>query len=215
MGVKDLILCIVQQWLWVKRIKKYFQEYLIVKLKFIILILFILALTFPIPAVILDNDSNNIEYTNIQTYPDEDVKILELLAIQQAEAVKTSLALETINRAIDLCPEDLRASLYNNKAQILRLIGGDESINEALKLLDSVIKLSGANNNKRVLRLSSAQRAWINFRAGRTEEAFKDFELAGKLGCGESKRMAVRCNPYAAMCNQFMQEILGSTFYSK
>ena len=114
-----------------------------------------------------------------------------------------------------MCPEDLRASLYNNKAQILRLIGDDESIIEALKLLDSVIEFSFNTNNNRILRLSSAQRAWIHFRAGKTEEAFKDFELAGKLGCGESKRMAVRCNPYAAMCNQFMQEILGSTFYSK
>lgn len=113
------------------------------------------------------------------------------------------------------CPEELRASLYNNKAQILRLIGGEANINEALELLDTAINISKTAKNNYILRLSSAQRAWIHFRAGKTEEAFKDFELAGKLGCGESRKMAVRCNPYAAMCNQFMQEILGSKFYSK
>ena len=122
------------------------------------------------------------------------------------------LALELIDQAIKLCPEASLASLYNNKAQILRLQG---DLNQSLHLLNQSISLASSSLNNRVLRLSSAQRAWIHFRAGKMEEAFKDFEVAAKLGCGESRRMAVRCNPYAAMCNQFMQEILGSTFYSK
>lgn len=180
----------------------------------LILYFYKLALTFP--SIILDNENNDIELAqNITNYPNDEIKYLELLAIEQAENDKTFLALETIDKAIDLCPKYLRASLYNNKAQILRLIGGDDRIKEGLEVLDSAINLSKTANNNQILRLSSAQRAWIHFRAGKSEEAFKDFELAGKLGCGESRKMAVRCNPYAAMCNQFMQEILGSTFYSK
>lgn len=101
------------------------------------------------------------------------------------------------------------ASLLNNKAQLLRLLGRDS---EALECLDLVLSSSAA---RKVVRQSSAQRAWLHFRSGDNEAAFKDFECAAKLGCLESKRMAVRCNPYAAMCNQMLQEIIGSTFYSK
>lgn len=148
---------------------------------------------------------------NIPNYPSE-VKKLELLAIQAAGTSNLSRALELIDEAVEKCPEEQRASVYNNKAQILRLQGKTE---EALLLLDSAIALLNTNNCDALLRLTSAQRAWIHFRAGRTDAAFKDFQVAGKLGCLESRRMAVRCNPYAAMCNQFMQEILESTFYSK
>ena len=125
--------------------------------------------------------------------------------------------MELIDEAVQECPKNLRASVYNNKAQILRLQGGEAKIQESLELLDSAIsllKISGSDCDF-LLRLASSQRAWIHFRAGRTESAFKDFQVAGKLGCLESKKMSVRCNLYAALCNQFMQEILESTFYSK
>lgn len=69
--------------------------------------IYILALTFP--TVILDKDDDIELYT--EKYPDEEIEVLELLAIMQAEAAENFLALETINKAIDLCPEDLRASL--------------------------------------------------------------------------------------------------------
>lgn len=145
---------------------------------------------------------------------DPEIKKLEAEAINLAESDPKFLpsALNLLEDAIKLCPEgDLGyyPSIYNNKAQILRLMSREQ---EALSLLNQLLSLP--NLPTQVLRQSSAQRAWLLFRAGGQEAAFKDFERAGKLGCGESKRMAVRCNPYAAMCNQMLQEIIQSTYYT-
>lgn len=124
-------------------------------------------------------------------------------------------ALNLIEEAIKLCgnaeSDPSHQSLLNNKAQVLRLLGRDS---EALECLNIVISAADVTN-KMVLRQASAQRGWLHFRSKDTESAFKDFERAGKLGCLESRRMAVRCNPYAAMCNQMLQSVIESKFYSK
>ena len=123
-------------------------------------------------------------------------------------------ALNLIEEAIKLCgsaeSDPNHQSLLNNKAQILRLLGRDS---EALECLNIVI--SADVISKMVLRQASAQRGWLHFRSKDTESAFKDFERAGKFGCLESRKMAVRCNPYAAMCNQMIQSVIESKFYSK
>lgn len=105
-------------------------------------------------------------------------------------------------------------SLLNNKAQILRLMNRND---EALACLNQILNVIDGSTPvpKMVIRQASAQRGWLLFRSAQNEEALADFERASRLGCLESKRMAVRCNPYAAMCNQMMQELIGSQFYSK
>lgn len=144
------------------------------------------------------------------------VKKIESEAVKLAEngGTKNDLlkALELLDEAITIDPLD--PSPYNNKAQIQRLLGitGEavfESLNEAIKLSQQL------SQNERILRLASAQRGWLNFRLGNLVEASKDFKISSELGCAESKKMLVRCNPYAAMCNQMMHELLSSkTFYS-
>ena len=153
-----------------------------------------------------------------------EVKKWEIEAIRVAESndppSRDSLisALNLLEKAIKIVQNDFiefkdqsMKSLLNNKAQILRLLARDSEAFECLNLIlsDSIDK----NNN--VIRQASAQRGWLHFRSGDNEAAFKDFDRAAKLGCLESKRMAVRCNPYAAMCNQMLQELIGSTFYTK
>lgn len=150
--------------------------------------------------------------------PLSESKKLEIEAIKLAEqSTESSLtaALDSINEAIILSSitDSAYYSLLNNKAQILRLMDKND---EALHYLNQVLGVKDNSViNKKIIRQSSAQRGWLYFRAGNTEAAFIDFEVASKLGCLESKRMAVRCNPYAAMCNQMMQELTGSRFYSK
>lgn len=102
----------------------------------------------------------------------------------------------------------------SNRAQILRLLHRD---GEAMSALKMAMRLCHNDPHERfaaVLRQASAQTGWLNFKAGRTEEAFAAFETAGRLGCVESRSMATRCNPYAALCNEMLQELLGSKFYS-
>ncbi len=87
---------------------------------------------------------------------------------------------------------------------------------EALCVLNDCLFQSSELNSP-IHRRALAQRAWIYWRAGDTKAAFKDFEEAGKLGCLESKRMAVQCNPYAKLCNEMLFSVLKSEnkkFYS-
>ena len=87
---------------------------------------------------------------------------------------------------------------------------------EALSVLEACLSLCHADNAP-IRRRALAQRGWLNFRAGRREQAFRDFEEAGRLGCVESKRMAVRCNPYAQLCQEIVFGILQAEqnkFYS-
>lgn len=127
----------------------------------------------------------------------------------------TTQALALLDQAIHLAPH--HPSPYNNKAQLLRLIRRDE---EALNCLNKSITLSLSSSNHHpqkyhsILQKAYAQRAWIHFKCSRNDAAFADFESAAKLGCGESRQMAIRCNPYAAMCNQMLHELIGKTYFS-
>lgn len=143
---------------------------------------------------------------------DPKIRELEIEAIRLAEN-NPSEALKLVDEiAFKLGSDYMRnyPSLWNNKAQILRLLGRTE---EAHHLLNQILQID--NLNKTVRRQASAQRGWLLYRAGDREAAFTDFRRAGELGCGESRRMAAKCNPYAAMCNQMLQEIIQSTFYTQ
>ena len=170
-------------------------------------LLFYYKASFNVPNYLSEEEEEDI---SLEFNPE--VKRLELEAIKLSESCSYNCALDLIEEALKLDQND--PSIYNNKAQILRLIGDD---NSALKCLNLAIKLSSATpkpkSSKKVLHLASAQRGWLHFRFDRIEEAFDDFERAGELGCLESRRMAVRCNHYAAMCNQMMQEIINNKFY--
>lgn len=152
-----------------------------------------------------------------------EINNLQLEAIKLAESDNPP-SLESLQKSLHIIEEALKMcemtsvnddssiqSLLNNKAQVLRLMGRDL---ESLQCLNKIFSYPQVTS-KTVLRQASAQRGWLHFRLGDNEAALRDFERAGMLGCLESKRMAVRCNPYSAMCNQMIHEIIGSTFYTK
>ena len=135
----------------------------------------------------------------------------ELEAIQLAESTKDyGRAKQILDQVIACCPT--YASAYNNRAQLLRLMGEREA---ALADLNEAIRRAEQSRRPSVQRLALCQRGIVHREGGRTEEAFHDFEAAGRLGLNDARRMAVACNPYATLCNSIMQEMLDNLYYSR
>ncbi|KFU83738.1 Tetratricopeptide repeat protein 36, partial [Chaetura pelagica] len=128
----------------------------------------------------------------------EQVQDLELQGVSAAESGDLNTALQRFN----LLPE--RASGYNNRAQALRLRG---DVAGALRDLDMAIRLSRGRG--RAACQSLVQRGLIHRLQEREEEARQDFERAARLGSTFARRQLVLLNPYAALCNQMLCEMLG------
>ncbi|NWQ98287.1 TTC36 protein, partial [Burhinus bistriatus] len=160
----------------------------------------------------------------------DQVRDLELQGVSAAESGDVSTALERFGEAIRLLPE--RASGYNNRAQALRLrgdvpgeqhrcgqeLGGppvppahpDASLSPwpgALRDLDTAIRLSRGCG--RAACQSFVQRGLIHRLQARDEEARRDFEQAARLGSSFARQQLVLLNPYSALCNQMLCEMLG------
>uniref|UniRef100_A0A8D0EI00 Tetratricopeptide repeat protein 36 n=1 Tax=Strix occidentalis caurina TaxID=311401 RepID=A0A8D0EI00_STROC len=126
---------------------------------------------------------------------------LELQGVSAAESGDVSAALERFGEAIRLLPQ--RPSAYNNRAQALRLWGDLR----ALRDLDASIRLSRGRG--RAACQSFVQRGLIRRLQARDEEARRDFEHAARLGSAFARRQLVLLNPYSALCNQMLCEMLG------
>lgn len=136
---------------------------------------------------------------------------MEVEAIELADVSKNyTKSLELFNSAIKLAPK--YPSPYNNRAQVLRLLKRDQ---EALSDLDQAINLCLSDGSlPLILRQAYCQRAWLRYNTDQFEDAFVDFEAASKLGSSDAKKMAIKCNPYAQLCNNIMQELLQKLYYS-
>ncbi|XP_075579482.1 tetratricopeptide repeat protein 36 isoform X1 [Pelecanus crispus] len=132
----------------------------------------------------------------------EQVRDLELQGVSAAESGDVSTALERFGEAIRLLPE--RASGYNNRAQALRLRG---DVAGALQDLDTAIRLSRGRG--RAACQSFVQRGLIHRLQAREDDARRDFERAARLGSTFARRQLVLLNPYSALCNQMLCEMLG------
>ncbi|XP_031455495.1 tetratricopeptide repeat protein 36 [Phasianus colchicus] len=132
----------------------------------------------------------------------EQVRDLELQGVSAAESGDVSAALERFSEAIRLLPE--RASAYNNRAQALRLKG---DVAGALRDLDAAIRL-GRGCGRAVCQ-SLVQRGLIHRLQGREDDARQDFQQAARLGSAFARQQLVLLNPYSALCNQMLSEMLG------
>eukprot|EP00076_Gallus_gallus_P029404 XP_015153480.1 tetratricopeptide repeat protein 36 isoform X1 [Gallus gallus] len=130
------------------------------------------------------------------------VRDLELQGVSAAESGDVSAALERFSEAIRLLPE--RASAYNNRAQALRLKG---DVAGALRDLDAAIRL-GRGCGRAVCQ-SLVQRGLIHRLQAREDDARRDFQQAARLGSAFARRQLVLLNPYSALCNQMLSEMLG------
>ncbi|XP_052008857.1 tetratricopeptide repeat protein 36 [Xyrauchen texanus] len=129
------------------------------------------------------------------------VKDLELQGVSAAESGDVPAALEHFNQAISVLPQ--RASAYNNRAQTKRLQG---DIKGAAEDLERAISLSRGAGRSACQAL--VQRGLLFRLEGHDEEARVDFERAAGLGSEFARQQAVLLNPYAALCNRMLSEVI-------
>jgi len=138
----------------------------------------------------------------VETESLKEAKRFEVEGVKAAETGDIKTAILNFNKAIEL--EPTRGSGYNNRAQALRLKGDTEG---ALQDLNKAIELS--NGKGGVSSLAFTQRGLIRKLNGENEEALEDFQKAANLGCPFAKQQVAEMNPYAAMCNKMLSEVMG------
>nr|XP_057936319.1 tetratricopeptide repeat protein 36 [Doryrhamphus excisus] len=128
-------------------------------------------------------------------------KDLEERGVSAAETGDLQEALQMFCQAIQVLPQ--RASAYNNRAQALRLQGDTEG---ALEDLERAISLSGGRG--RTARQALVQRGLLRRLARQDDEARADFQKAAALGSAFARQQEVMLNPYAALCNKMLCEVI-------
>lgn len=129
-------------------------------------------------------------------------KKMELEAIQLAENGDLAKAFDVISQAIQIAPS--KPSLYSNRAHILQYMGKCEA---AMDDVNMAIKHC-TDKHKKTSSLAHCQRGILNKKFGKNELAKTDFEVAAELGNKFAKKQLVELNPYAALCNQMLRQVM-------
>ncbi|XP_025122593.1 tetratricopeptide repeat protein 36 isoform X2 [Bubalus bubalis] len=77
----------------------------------------------------------------------------------------------------------------------------------ALEDLERALALSGGRG--RTARQGFVQRGLVARLQGRDDDARRDFERAARLGSPFARRQLVLLNPYAALCNRMLADVMG------
>ncbi|XP_023576966.1 tetratricopeptide repeat protein 36 isoform X2 [Octodon degus] len=77
----------------------------------------------------------------------------------------------------------------------------------ALEDLERAVALSGGRG--RAARQGFVQRGLLARLQGRDDDARRDFERAARLGSPFARRQLVLLNPYAALCNRMLADMMG------
>lgn len=128
-------------------------------------------------------------------------KQLEVEGVRAAESSDLPQAVTLFDEAIQLIPD--RASGYNNRAQALRLMGQNE---RAMEDLNKAVSLKDSRSAGRVNAL--CQRALLHRLNGDESGAMADLQSAASCGSAFAKRALVNMNPYSALCNQMLHQML-------
>ncbi|XP_068633605.1 tetratricopeptide repeat protein 36 [Battus philenor] len=149
-----------------------------------------------------DGDDFPVDEPEPSTPEYEESKSYCLRGRRLAEAGKMDEALVMLNKAVESTPG--RPEVYNDRAQLLRLILKD---NEAMADLDRALELTqGKGSRARALAL--CQRGVLLRKRGSDDEARAAFAEAAKLGSSFAKKQVVEMNPYAALCNQMLSQVM-------
>ncbi|XP_065075655.1 tetratricopeptide repeat protein 36 homolog [Ochlerotatus camptorhynchus] len=131
-------------------------------------------------------------------------KKLEIDAIELAESGKLKDAVDLFSKSIDAAPE--RPAPWNNRAQVYRYLGNEKA---ALEDIEQALKLS--NRSGRTGCRALCQRGVLRRKNKDTDGAREDFEAAAKLGSQFARTQLIELNPYAALCNQMLREVMKVT----
>ncbi|XP_052212049.1 tetratricopeptide repeat protein 36-like [Dreissena polymorpha] len=138
----------------------------------------------------------------VETDEIKEAKRLELEGVKAAEAGQVDKALELFSQAITVAPE--HPSSYNNRAQALRLKG---DITGALTDLDKALELPKGQG--KVACQAYTQRGLIKRLQEKDKEAKCNLTQASHLGGQFAKQLLLSMNPYAALCNQMLADVIG------
>lgn len=138
-------------------------------------------------------------YSHLPKYLECEFQNME--GIKLAENGDFDNALTKFNKSIEMCPEN--PSPYNNRAQLYRLMS---KIPEAQIDLDKSLSLS--NGQGLAAAQSFVQKALIYRLQNEAALAKENFEKAANLGSNFAKSQLIAMNPYAAMCNKMLGEIM-------
>ncbi|XP_022114705.1 tetratricopeptide repeat protein 36 [Pieris rapae] len=151
---------------------------------------------------VADDGDKFMEDEEDNTPANEESKTLCIQGVKLAETGKLNEALELLSRGIEVAPN--RASGYNDRAQLLRLMQRNEEaaadINQALNLTE------GKRTRSRALAL--CQRGVMLRKNGSDDEARAAFAEAAKLGSSFARKQVVELNPYAALCNKMLSQVI-------
>jgi len=128
-------------------------------------------------------------------------KALEHEAVKLAESGNVDASIALFDQAVAEAPE--WPSTYNNRAQALRLKGDEEG---ALADLDKALQLSEGKGT--VACQAYTQRGLLRTKQGDEEGAKSDLGHASELGGGFAKQLLTSMNPYAALCNQMLGDVM-------
>ena len=132
-------------------------------------------------------------------------------------AGKLDDSLRLLDQLVEQRPD--YASALNNRAQVLQLMGRlDSAINDLERAIilcepskdDQTAPKPAHKRTKQTLAQALCQRALIHRLNGRDAECRQDFTEAARLGSEFAKRQLVQLNPYAALCNQMLGQMLGN-----
>ncbi|XP_053609014.1 tetratricopeptide repeat protein 36 [Plodia interpunctella] len=148
------------------------------------------------------DDGDNFPEDEQSKESDEESIRLSSEGVGLAEAGRLEEALETLTKGIQVAPD--RAAGYNDRAQVFRLMEKDD---EAMSDIDRALHLTeGKRSRARALAL--CQRGVLLRKRGADADARAAFTEAAKLGSGFAKKQVVELNPYAALCNQMLSQVM-------
>ncbi|CAG9835951.1 unnamed protein product [Diabrotica balteata] len=144
------------------------------------------------------------ELKDEETLPEDQeiTRKMEIEAVNLAEKGNLTGALKIINDAIEIASN--RPSLYNNRAQILQYLRNFE---DAFEDVTKAIQLC-SDKHKKTLSLAYCQRGILHKIFEKIDLAREDFETSAKMGNKFARKQLVELNPYAALCNQMLRQVM-------
>ncbi|XP_058464038.1 tetratricopeptide repeat protein 36 homolog [Malaya genurostris] len=128
-------------------------------------------------------------------------KGLELEAIALTENGNLTDAIELFTKAIEIAPE--RPAPWNNRAQVYRYSGNESAALHDIEQALHLSKRSGRTGCR-----AFCQRGILRRKHEDIDGARSDFEKAAKLGSRFARTQLIELNPYAALCNQMLREVM-------
>ncbi|KAL3320771.1 Tetratricopeptide repeat protein 36 [Cichlidogyrus casuarinus] len=128
---------------------------------------------------------------------------LQLEAIKLAEEGRLEEALKAFDFIVVKFPKFTAA--WNDRAQVKVLMQRER---EAAQDLETAMTLNGPETRCEAIKQVYSQYGLLMLAAGEQEKALESFKKAASMGDAFAKKQLVQLNPYAALCNKYIGDLL-------